>query len=111
MDARTAGFDTLWKKIPKRISKGTAKVEAWEMWKSLTAVPTKQHVAEMVKLLKAYLAESPKAYDFYDASGSVRVSPARLIALLCRAMVERRTLGDVLEDTTIEDLNAQQVPT
>lgn len=102
-----AGFDRLWKKIPKRISKGRNIVEAWEMWKGLTPTPTKQHVAEIVRILEAYLREVPKANGFFDSDGIVKMTPARLIDLLCRAMAERRSLGDVLEDVMLEDLDAE----
>jgi hypothetical protein len=105
-DPLVAGFDRLWKVIPKRISTGTAKVEAWEAWKTLTPAPTRRHVTEMVRLLEAHLEEETD-YAFYELDGSAKVTPARLIALLCRAMAEQRSLGDVLENVMLEDLDAE----
>jgi len=93
-----AGFDRLWAVIPKRISTGSAKVEAFEFWKTLTPVPNRHHVHNMIALLEAYREESPDFYGFFDFDGSAKVTPARLIALLCQAMKEGRPLGNLLDD-------------
>jgi GntR family transcriptional regulator len=102
----TRSFDRFWNVIPKRISRGKAKVEAWEVWKTFDYPPTKQQVDQMVKLVKDYLYEDPSAYSFYEHDGTVKVTPARLIGVLCRAIKENRPLADVLEDVMLEDLEA-----
>jgi hypothetical protein len=93
-----AGFDRLWAVIPPRISKGTAIVEAFEVWKNLSPAPTTSHVGEMVRLLEAYLEEDPKAYAFFDFDGSPKVTPAMLIRFLCRAMNEGSPLSKVVDE-------------
>ncbi len=61
------------------------------MWKTLRPVPNRRHVAEMVRLLEAYREESPDFYAFYEFDGTVKVTPARLIGFLYKAMkVSRR---------------------
>lgn len=101
-DPLVAGFDRLWKVIPKRISRGTAKVGAWEVWKLLT--PTARHVDEMIRLLKGYLKDVPDGYDLYDSDGSVRVTPAKLIRLLCVAMKDQIALTAVLDEDLFTEL-------
>ncbi len=90
-------FDRVWEIIPKRISKGTAKVEGWETWKSLTPTPTEHHVSQMVKLLETYLEEGSD-YAFYEYDGSVRVTPAMLIGLLCKALQLGCPLSEVVDE-------------
>jgi hypothetical protein len=96
-----AGFDRLWRFIPKRISKGSAKVEAFEVWKTLRPVPTRHHVSTMIHVLDAYREESPDFYGFFDFDGSVKATPAILIGLLVQAMNEDRSLGALLDDLVI----------
>ncbi len=95
-----AGFDLLWAAIPKRISRGTAKLDAWEVWKSLKPTPSRRHVAEMVNLLTAYIDEETD-YAFYEADGTVKVTPAILIGLLCRAMNEGSPLRKVVDEDVL----------
>jgi hypothetical protein len=92
-----AGFDRLWATIPKRISTGTAMVEAFEVWKTLRPVPTRRHVDEMVRLLTAYIEEETD-YAFYEFDGTVKVTPAMLIGFLCRAMNEGSPLRKVVDE-------------
>jgi len=94
---RVAGFDHLWAAIPKRISTGSAKVEAFEVWKTLRPVPTRRHVSEMVRLLTAYLEEETD-YAFYEFDGTVKVTPARLIGLLVKAMNDGSPLRKVVDE-------------
>ena len=84
--------------IPKRISTGAAMVEAFEVWKTLRPVPNRRHVAEMVRLLEAYREESPDFYAFYEFDGTVKVTPARLIGFLCKAMNDGSPLRKVVDE-------------
>jgi len=99
-DPLQESFDRLWSVIPKRISAGEGtKTEAWEawaaLWKSLKSPPTSRYVDKMVRLLKTYLEEETD-YAFYEYDGSVKVTPARLIELLCQALQQDCPLTEVV---------------
>jgi len=65
------------------------------VWKTLRPVPNRRHVAEMVRLLEAYREESP---DFYEFDGTVKVTPARLIGFLYKAMNDGSPLRKVVDE-------------
>jgi len=49
----------------------------------------------MVRLLEAYREESP---DFYEFDGTVKVTPARLIGFLYKAMNDGSPLRKVVDE-------------
>jgi Helix-turn-helix domain len=97
-------FDAFWSILPKRISRGRARLDAFVAWKSL-APAVRQRVHQCV-------AESLAEDDsfLYTYAGGVAATPAQLITLAQLAMAEARPLWEVMpEDDPLDPLGIAAV--